>query len=197
MGMATFAELVADVKTLTNRPDLDAEIKLAVKAATLKAHQTDYYPQDIFETAIQWAPVAYQQSLDYRLLIPRWRSFKFLRKYTPGVSPADDVDGIFFTVIDPDRSLDSYGINKENVCYLAGEQIEIRSTTEDEYMILGCYIHPDITEATYASWIAVAHPFAIVYEATSKIFKTTGYDEQATQMNKEVVEQYTILRNNN
>lgn len=195
--MATFAELVADVKLMTNRPDLDSEIKLAVKAATLKAHQTDYYPNDIFETALQWTPVAYQQSLDYRLLIPRWRSFKYLRKYTPGTTPADDVDGKFFEVVDPNYVLDSYRLNKENVCYLAGEQIEIRSSTQDEYMLLGCYIYPDITEATYSSWIALDHPFAIVYEATSKIFKQTGYDEQAAMMNKEVTEQFTLLRNNN
>lgn len=195
--MATFAELVTDVKLLTNRPDLDSEIKLAVKAATLKAHQTDYYPADIFEVAIQWNPIAYQQSLDYRLLIPRWRSFKFLRKYTPGATPAQDVDGIFFDVIDPNYAVDGYKVNKENVVYLAGEQIEIRSSTQDQYMLLGCYIHPDITEATYSSWIALDHPYAIVYEATSKIFKQTGYDEQAAMMNKEVMEQFTLLRNNN
>lgn len=195
--MATFAELVADVKLLTNRPDLDSEIKLAVKAATLKAHHTDYYPQDIYEVAIQWNPIAYQQSLEYRTLIPRWRSFKFLRKYTPGTTPADDVDGVFFSVVNPDNALDSYGINKENVCYLAGEQIEIRSSTQDEYMLLGCYLHPDVTEATYSSWIALDAPYAIVYEAVSKIFKQIGWDEQAAMMNKEVIEQYQLLRNNN
>ena len=61
--MATFAELVADVKILTNRPDLDAEIKLAVKAATLKAHHTDFYPKDLYGVAIQWTPVGFLQSL--------------------------------------------------------------------------------------------------------------------------------------
>ena len=191
--MATFAELVADVKILTNRPDLDTEIKLAVKAATLKAHHTDFYPKDLFETGIQWSPVAFTQSLTYRGLIPRYRSLKYLRKLdSTGLIP-----GIFFRVITPDESLaqDAYYTDKENVCYLAGEDLEIKSSTEDTYMIIGCYLHPDITEATYNSWIAVDHPFCIEYEATSKIFKQIGFDEQAAAFNKEVAEQFMILRN--
>ena len=193
--MATFAELVADVKTITNRPDLDTEIKLAVKTATLKAHSSDFYPKDLYETAIIWSPVDYFQSLDYRSLVPRWRAFKYLRKYDP--TNVTNTSGIFFELITPDDAVDDYRINKTTVCYLAGEQIEIKSSTQDTYMLLGCYLHPDITEATYTSWIAVEYPFAIEMEAASKIFKTTGFDEQAAQMQREVAEQFTLLRNSN
>ena len=193
--MATFAELVADVKLMTNRPDLDSEVKLAVKAATLKAHHTDYYPKDLYEVTVAWSPVAYLQSLTYRTLIPRWRSFKYLRKFTPAVGTTPAVDGVFFKMIDPMDAVDVYGINKENVCYLAGEDIDIRSSTEDTHMLLGCYRHPDITENTYSSWIALDHPYAIIYEAASKIFKQTGFDEQAAMMSKEVTEQFMLLRN--
>lgn len=193
--MATFAELVADVKILTNRPDLDAEIKLAVKAATLKAHHTDFYPKDLYEVAIQWNPVGYQQSLDYRVLIPRYRAFKYLRKYDPTATTGGD--GAFINMLLPEQTVDGYGIDRENICYVAGENIEIRSSTEDDYMLFGCYVHPDITEAAYSSWIALDHPYAIEYEATSKIFKMIGYDEQATMMQREVVEQFTLLRNSN
>ena len=191
--MATFAELVADVKILTNRPDLDSEIKLAVKAATLKAHHTDFYPKDLFETGISWSPIGYTQSLDYRTLIPRWRSLKYLRK----LDSTGLIAGAFFTVITPDQSLvqDEYYIDKTDVCYLGGSNLEIKSSTQETYMMLGCYIHPDITESGYTSWIAKDHPYCIEYEATSKIFKQIGYDEQATMMNKEVTEQFMLLRN--
>lgn len=177
--MATFAELVADVKLMTNRPDLDAETKLAVKAATLKAHHIDFFPKDLYEVAIVWNPVAFIQSLSYRSLIPRWRSFKYLRKYTPAAGSEPAVDGVFFKMIDPANAVDDYGVNKDNVCYIAGEDLDIRSSTEDQYMLLGCYVHPDITESAYNSWIALDYQYAITYEATSKIFKTIGYDEQS------------------
>jgi hypothetical protein len=191
--MASFAELVADVYTITNRPDLVAETKLAVKAATLKAHQSDFYPKDIFETGILWNPIGYQQSLDYRTLIPRWRAFKYLRKYdSTGATPGD-----FFNILTPEQTIDSYGVNRDDVCYVAGEQLEIRSSTEDTYMLLSCYVHPTVDENTYSSWIALDHPYAIVYEAVSKIFKTIGWDEQAAQMQREVAEQFALLRNSN
>jgi hypothetical protein len=193
--MATFAQLVADIKILTNRPDLDSEIKLAVKAATLKAHITDYYPKDLYETAITWSPVAYFQSLAYRTLIPRWRSLKYLRKYTPAVGTTAAVTSTFFEMISPEAAMDIYAINRDNVCYIAGEELNIRSSTEDDYMLLGCYLFPDITETTYSSWVAAEMPFVIEYEATSKIFKMIGYDEQAAMFNKEMVEQFTLLRN--
>jgi hypothetical protein len=148
----------------------------------------------LYDVAIQWTPVAYQQALDYRTLIPRWRAFKYLRKYDP---TSTDTDGDFFNIITPEQVLDGYGINRDNVCYVAGEQLEIRSSTQDDYMLLGCYRHPDITELTYSSWVALDHPYAIEYEAASKVFKMIGFDEQATMMQREVVEQFTLLRNSN
>ena len=42
--------------TITNRPDLINETKLAVKAATLKIHQSDYYYRDLIEQGIAFLP---------------------------------------------------------------------------------------------------------------------------------------------
>jgi len=43
----SLAQLSTDVIALTKRPDLVAETTLAVKMATLKAHNSDYYPRDL------------------------------------------------------------------------------------------------------------------------------------------------------
>lgn len=187
--MANLNELIADVYTITNRPDLVAETLLEIKSATLKAHRSDFYAKDIFEAGIEWNTPAYIQSLAYRDIIPRWRALKFLRKYT-----ADGVAGQFFTPLTPEATLDSYGVNKENVCYLAGEMLEIRSTTQDRYMLLGCYIDPDITAEGYSSWVARSYPYMIVYEAARKLFKMIGFDEQAAQMNQLVAEELAVMR---
>jgi len=175
--------LIDDVYTLTNRPDLVAETSLAVRSATLKLHSLDNWYKDIYQTGIQWNPVDYIQSLEYRTLVPRYRKFKYLRKYSPPTgNDMMGYDGDFFTLITPDNTLDDYGINRENVCYVAGAYINIRSNTQDQYMIFGCYIQPDITELGFSSWIADEYPFAIVTEAASKVFKTIGYDEQFQAM---------------
>jgi hypothetical protein len=190
--MATLAELIADVYTLTNRPDLVNETKLAVKAATLKAHHSDFYPKDLFETGIAWSPVDYIQSLEYRTVIPRWRAFKFLRKY----DSAAGQPGTFFQLLTPEQILDRYGIQKDNICYVAGEMLEIRSSTQDTNMLLGCYLHPDISDTGYSSWIALDHPYFIVYEAARTLFKSIGFDEQSAQMNQLVAEQFAGLKMN-
>jgi len=186
--MATFSELCSDVYILTNRPDLVAETTLAVRAATLKAHQSDFYPKDLYEVGISWPTPDYIQSLDYRLLIPRWRAFKYLRKYANG-APGD-----FINLLTPEQTLDGYSINREDICYIAGEMLEIRSSTADDNMILACYLNPDTTENSFNSWIALDHPYAIVYEAARSIFKQIGFDEQATSIRQEVAEQYQILK---
>lgn len=186
--MATFAELVSDVYTLTNRPDLVAETKLAVKAATLKAHQSDFYPKDLFETGITWSDPAYIQSIDYRALIPRWRAFKYLRKYSNGM-PGD-----FIKMLTPEQVLDSYVYQKSDICYIAGEMLEIRSSTKDENLIIACYVNPITDENNFSSWIALDHPYAISYEAARSIFKQIGFDEQASSIRQEVMEQYQILK---
>jgi len=185
--MATFAELVSDVYIITNRPDLVAETELAVRVATLKAHQSDFYPKDLHEHAISWSAPDYLQSMEYRTIAPRWRAFKYLRKY-------NGAPGKFFTLLTPEQTLDSYSINKEDVCYLAGEMLEIRSSSKDNHMLLGYYRNPIISVAEFNSWIALDHPYAIVYEAARSIFKQIGWDEQATQIRQEVSEQYQILK---
>lgn len=191
--MATFAELCADVHIITNRPDLVADTKLAVKAATLKAHHSDFYAKDLVESGIEWATPDYYQSLEYRTLFPRFRALKFLRKY----DAAGSTSGAFFTILTPDQILDSYGIEKADIAYTAGEMLEIKSSTQDSNMLIGYYQHPIIEEATYSSWVALDHPYAIVYDAARMIFKQTGWDEQAAQMNMIVQEQYVELRNYN
>jgi hypothetical protein len=186
--MATFSELTSDVMVITNRPDLVAETKLAVKQATLKMHQSDHYPKDLFESGITFQSPSNIQSVDYRTLVPRWRTFKYLRKYSNGYP------GEFFTLLTPEETLDRYQINRENICYVAGEQLEIRSNTADSHALLACYLHPDITENNFTSWIAVEHPYAIVYEAAAKVFKMLGQDEQHQAMRQEVAEQYMLLK---
>lgn len=186
--MASLNSLMSDVYVLTNRPDLEAETKLAVKKATLKMHHSDYYPKDLFETGIAWNPPAFIQSLAYKTLIPNWRSFKYLRKYSDGLA------GAFFTLLTPEETLDRYSIAKENICYVAGDQLEIRSSTEDTNMLIGCYVHPNITDSGFSSWIADEHPYAVVFEAAAGVFKMIGQDQEAAYYKQEIVEQIAMIR---
>ena len=188
-----FSELCAEVYTITGRPDRVAETESAVKSATLKAHQSDYYYKDIFETGVTFSSSGFVQNLDYRLLIPRWRAVKYLRKYDAvGQTP-----GRPLSLVVPENVFDNYSIQKQDIFYVAGAFLQINSSTEEANYLLGCYIHPDINKATYTSWVALDHPYAIIFDAAATVFKAIGKDEEAAAYRSLVAEQFMLLKESN
>lgn len=190
--MSVFTDLCDEVYTLTNRPDLIAETKLAVKAATLKLHQLDLYYKDIYETGISFSTSDYVQALEYRNVIPRYRQLKYIRKADASGTPDK-----FLEVITPALILDKYNTVREDVCYAAGELIQIKSSTSLQYILFGCYVNPDITETGYNSWIALDHPYAIIFEAAATVYKAIGQDDQSTTFRNLVQEQIQMIRASN
>ncbi len=186
----TFDELVAEVILQTNRPDLVGETKSAVKAATLKAHKTDFYSKDIFESGVEFGTSEFRQSLDYVSLFSNFRAFKYFRRVE---DETDDV-GAFIEIIAPEEILDSYGCNRTDIAYVAGRVLEIRSSVSFSKALLGAYVYPIVREDAYLSWVAEQSPFAIIYEAARVIFKAIGYDEQSAQFNSLVAEEYNLLK---
>lgn len=181
MPSATLASLTTDVLEITKRPDLNTVFH--VKNALLKAHSSDYYLKDIFETNFQFNVPASIYQLDYKQLIPRFRSMKYL-------TIVDPVTLQFVREIHPiplEKFMDGYGYIREDTYYLAGSNIQIRICDTSTIFGLGCYLYPDITLAS-PSWIADEFPFAVVYEAARTLFKTIGYDEQSASMERLLAE---------
>jgi hypothetical protein len=194
--MADFNSLIADVITLTNHPELVAETTLAVKAATLKMHKTDFYFKDLFETGIIFDTADYLQTLTYRTLFPQYRSLKYIRKYDGSTTPG--TPGKFFEIITTDEVLDSYKIQRADVAYIAGSVIQMRSSTADKYCMMGVYIDPIITDsATYNSWIAIEQPYAIIFEAAALIYGLLENEKAQTKYTAEAADQITELKMSN
>lgn len=189
----TLSELIQEVYTLTNRPDLVGLTLTAVRAATLKMHQSDYYYKDIVETGISFSSAEYLQQIEYRTILPRWRALKYIRK----TDVTGTEQGKILDLVQPETVLDSYNLNRSDVCYVAGSVVQIRSSTQLQYALLGCYLNPDITEATYNSWVALDHPYAIVYEAASAVFKAIGDTDQFAAFNQLAGLQILELRGSN
>ncbi len=188
--MTTLAELAADVYTLTSRPDLVNETSLAIRSATLKAHMTDYYSKDIYEVRITTDTTDYIHGIDIYSIVANFRSLKYLRKY----DLANAAVGSFLEILEPEEILDSYGRDRVDVAYIAGRVIEIKSSTQIDNLILGCYVLPITTATDYASWIADLYPSAILYEAARQVFKAIGHAEQAAEFTRLVGEEYALLR---
>lgn len=189
----TLNELIAEVYTITNRADLVAQTLTAVRSATLKLHQSDYYYKDIREQGVAFLSAQYLQQLEYRTLFPRWRALKYVRK----TNSTGTEQGKIIEVIVPENILDDYKLNRVDVAYVAGEVVQIRSSTQLQYAIVGRYDNPDITQLGYNSWIALDHPYAIVFEAASTVFKMIGDTDQFAAYTALAGMQLVELRNSN
>lgn len=186
----TFDELLEEVYLITNRRDLAAETKSAVKAATLKAHKSDFYSKDIFETGVEFDSADFRQSLDYISLLSNFRAFKYLRR----VEDENDDVGKFFDIVTPEETIDSYGVNRCDIAYVAGRVIEIRASVEFSKVLLGCYVLPIVREGDYRSWVAEQLPYAIIHEAARRVFRSIGNLEEAAAQTEFVAEEYAELK---
>jgi len=189
--MTTLTDLCDDVYTITNRPDLVAETQLAVRAATLKLHQSDFYFRDIFETSIQFDAEDFKQQFDVSSVVPLFRALKYIRRYDPtGTGAAAN----FYEILSATNLLDSYKQDRVNVAYAAGAYVNINSSVKLQYALLGVYVNPNVTPANFSSWIADNHPFAIVFEAARLLFKQIGFDEMSATFDKLATEQLVEVR---
>lgn len=175
MANAAFTTLLNNVYSITNRSDLVADTTYAVRAATLKLHNLDYFVRDLKESKVNFSVADYYQSITYRTLFPRFRALHYVRKFESG-APTH-----FLTPLSPDNVLDSYGVSKENVCYIAGDVIQLRSNTQITDVLIGYFQTPITDPDTYDSWIAEVYGAAIEAEAASTVFKMIGYDEQESR----------------
>lgn len=187
---ALFTKLFDSVVALTARPDLAAQTKQAIKSSTLRAHNSGFYWRDIAEYSLKFDTPSNLQKVKITQIIPTYRSIRYLRKYDGSVA------GDFLKVITPEESLDSYARNVLNVCYTAGDQLNILSSEELSYALLGCYVSPIVTEEDYSSWIAMVMENVIINDAARIIFKTIGYDEQATTYAELVKQDFEYLADN-
>lgn len=190
----TLTELINEVYIITNRPDRVNETSSAVRAATLKAHQSDYYWKDMFEVGVAFTTSDYIQQLDYRALLPNWRALKYLRKFTPSTN----TPGKLLDIVEPANVFDAYKIQKNDIVYAAGNYLNIKSCTQEQYYLLGCYLNPVVTVSGYSSWIALDHPWAIIFEAAAQVFQAIGKDEEFARYRQIIIpEQIAMLKESN
>lgn len=195
-----YQEIYDTVVGLTNHPELTTETAVAVQAATLRLHQSDYYERDVAEAHVIFEQSLFIQQVDIRGIFARYRNLKYLRKWDPtGADPLTQqptgAAGAFFTILNSDQILDGYGIEKQNVAYVAGSMLNVRSNTLLRHALAGWYQSPKVTPTTeYSSWIADTVPFAIIFDACSLVFQTIALQEQSRKFDALVAEQLSMVK---
>ena len=180
--MSLFSDIISGpdgVYTITNRPDLVAETALAVRQSTLAAHRSDYYKRDIQELLITPGLASIFQ-LDIPALFANWRNFAYIRPYD---SISASAASFFLESMKPDAIFDEYLIEKTNVYYVAGNNLNIRLAASYDSFIVGYYANPVLSpDASYESWIARQQPAVIVIDAAKRVFEAIGYIEAANKL---------------
>jgi len=185
-----FDELLEEVFLITNRRDLVAETESAVKQATLKAHKTDYYSKDIFESGVDLKSLDFRHSLDYISLFSNFRTLKYFKR----VEDENDDVGKLFDIITPEEVIDEYERNRTDILYVAGRVLEIRSSVEFQFALLGAYVYPVVREGAYNSWVAEQYPFAIIHEAARRILLSIGDRDESNGQRDLLAEEYAELK---
>jgi hypothetical protein len=186
-------ELQAEVILLTARPDLTDLTRSAIQAATLKAHRFDYFPKDLWLGSLNLGGTFTEALLSTEgatAVLPRFRTLKYVRKF----ENVSGVHGEFFTVIDPININDEYGVQQDNIAYLGGSQLVLKSRTAFSYVYIAYYTDPVIAVSLYNSWVANTNPWAIIFEAAATIFRSIGQFDKFRILRDQASEELKILQ---
>lgn len=184
--MSLFTDLLEQVTTITNRPDLDLDTRLALRQATLAAHRCDKFHRDIRELALTVGlpsdgTANYQ--LDIPSYFPNWRAFAYIRPYNSITGSTSRIVIGPDQFIAPDGILDPYSDERVNIAYVAGSNVNIKLEAAYDSFLVGYYQNPILTpDDSYASWIAEEQPSLVVLDASRKILESIGYEDAAARL---------------
>lgn len=205
----------------------DGRIPRAVATALRTMHSKDFFKKDIVKAQYNLPDQAANYVLEIPTLsFPRYRNVSYLRKWDVSLNTAlndisstsaaaDSVlpnlyDSSGFQVIPASLNLldridasdifDRYHTEKQDIFYLAGDTIFVRSSTILQTLLVGYYEHPYINSANkYAAthtWMMDEYPDVLIQHAANWGFVQIGKQDVARAMtspNGTLTEQIDIL----
>lgn len=171
-----YDQMLADVYTLTNRPDLEAETAVALRSATISIHSRAAFSRDSTVSVVKIPNAAFIFSIDIQLQLPKLRGVSTVRlldiNYNPVEYPRIEIREMG-DIYDPE-----YQTLLNNIAYIAGTSLTVRSAVAGYGALVEYFKLPETRRDTYNSWIAQLSPDAIVYSAAAKVLLTNGNEEK-------------------
>lgn len=191
-----YDDILTNIIVLTNRPDLEAETELALKTATLSVHHAEMFPRDMATQLVQLPNGSYQTQLSIPALFPRFRSIVAMQptdvNFNVLTQKEYDIEVIEFEDI-----YDEDGVIRNNVAYVAGSSLNVRTRALAYGYNVSWMTSPSVNRNQYDSWIAQLYPAAVIYWGASIVLTTNGNEDKANKYMKMVEEVHLPhLRNN-
>lgn len=176
--MTTFAEMQAAVIEKTKRPELTDLTSSAIRMATTRAHQVDFFRRDQALGTLNYTVDTSQIFVDIANVfntLTRLRQFDF-------------VQCIDLTTLQPSENLEFRDFKdfwngdnelRQSVFTLIGSTLRVHPQVQTGRFSVVYYQNPDVATATYSSWIADSHMDELAFWAAGIVWARTGNTEQA------------------
>jgi hypothetical protein len=193
----------------TGRPDKaelvngSSVIMRRVRRAVLAMHRIDFWRKDFIEQEYVFEASGMIQIIDTAFL-PRLRAIGYIRKWDSSLQDQyqNNVTGApkggAFTEINPEKMLDGYGYDQQDVMYRSGTYIKLNSSIPIDKVIIGWFIDPLLDPITACtSWILQDYPDLITAMVNRRLFKDIGKDEESRSADGTYAEELLRLQTNN
>lgn len=180
-----YDSMLEDIYTLTNRPDLEGETRIALRSATVNAHLTDIYFRDRITNQVQLPNASNQVAFDIPTLFPGFRGLVDVRPIDMNFNLIAVGNGLngndpLIEVVEMGDIYDpQYGNVRTNIAYASGDKIVVRSPISCWGYAFEYARAPQTTRELYNSWIAQMAPAIIQFWAAAIVFNTNGNEEKA------------------
>lgn len=175
----TYAELIAEIKLLSKRGDIDDKIAIALRMTTLRAHRSDFFWRDLVEATATFSS-ANVVTIDVATSLTRFRQLSYIQYY----DVANSSVGTMLEEVDPSNIFDDYNYQKTDAWYLAGNNLNINFRWPTAAARIGYWQNPDVAVATYNSWIKDQLPDILIQGSLAYLFNTMGKQEEARALNR-------------
>jgi hypothetical protein len=189
--MTTFAEMRTLVIDLTKRPELVSLTDYAIRMATLRAHQVDFFPRDQANVPLLYAPLSANEIFvdipDLYTQVPLLRTPDFVQgEDATTLLPNEQLEH----VVDYKDFYNEYNELRYSVFTQMGDLLRCRFIAPTGRLRLFYYKNPNITVPLYSSWIADMYPEEVAMWAAGLIWQRTGFQEQASTVARETIPQF-------
>lgn len=218
--MASLNSLADEVYTITNRPSLVPETRLAIRKAIFKFHTAETFSRDLLRTRIQFSlltPVEpnqyrYQLDLSDADQFPRFRRLSALYYPPELVPPVNQISAPLYDTgaLWPDartvpiKSIDnifdtSYLNERPQYATIMGMALNLKLCWGMDYLDIFYYAYPVVPpsstpDAPITSWICDQYQDCVIEEASAAVFKAIGKDDEAATYRALFGENLMILK---
>ena len=191
----TLDDIVLEVISLSGRPDKEDYIRGQVRSSIMQIHKTASYPRDRVEATI----VIATPTNNMKLALPaRFRKFEIVAGALDDgtIIPLTTKDN-FYERRDPTDIVNNSYTAVQDMYYLAGTVVNIKSSVYPPNIYMMYFANPDISLTTLETWAMADSGELFVTLALSKVLGFMGNKERAKELHSQYVVDLELFVNDN